>query len=907
VILCARNHATITPPSSGDTGAHPMLPGEGGIGKSFIFALVVLLSLPGTTMRLSYVTKHAFTGGKNSSGYAIFQDELPPSQVIDTLDATSRSGRGGKGVDKNADSEKAGIFKTILTEKELRTAAVHIDPETKERSLVMHHARVECVWCVGLNWKTDEMSTPSKQRFAIIEQPSAMTKLPGDNILNQLRPSGADLARDYEELMRQHRLLHAVDLVMQYHINSGSMPDVSYDLALLNTQNLFNILKTTYSYDATNLTNRLVQQILNICRSVVRQQAAWELVATEEGHHFLKKHRCNIWDLKTMTQFLQPRLMVTLDHFIFVLSLMSGQIAPMFENDIMTSFAHHMATTAPAEQQPLRTRSDELVGDYDNHIKLGLRTAGGRQQSQEMEDQRYLTWVKPSAAKAFRALHDFMSAVCVSTPRLEYITDLIYKKANRLVRSNYYDRDHDSKRLRVMRLPSGEEPADLIPSVIIKPVPGISSEKIQIAIAVSVFERMLMPISVGSEARIADLISLRHLHEHEQALFRQRLGETPLQRIMLPTYTVEDLTPDWAQRMAHVDIFTDPLMQAIRHIIECATFRSTPHTKNRMLERNEVDRIGRASFLVCSSPRPFRLRLPNGNTTIVGLSSMMQLLAVRQTDKNTQLVIVNESRPTASGRHMVASSLGLGAWQTATTNIDQRFKRASESAHIAWNGTQMSYLSHDPDHLQALVRLECCTGRFEYQEALAADLKLDPTAPWNYAPNLDLLSVKLFERRRDTQLALLRRAGVIAIPDDLSKDERFSNLLHLSYPKDDILAYALGRGAIQEALDANDTTKMVPLSTVLLRRGSTIGNSNAEIIPPPPPPPAGQLHADAVSADEDEEVVLRAALEAEQEMAQAASLAPHAPAARELAAHAIFIEPEDESGDDDDEEEEEYI
>jgi hypothetical protein len=173
-----------------------------------------------------------------------------------------------------------------------------------------------------------------------IELKQKGTKEASEDLISQHRPKSTESSAILSAITRNFKLHHAMFLDIEDMISCGAIPDVSKDFAKYMQQEMEHHLKDGLGIPGENMTTRKAQSIILLARELCIGEAAFWLLATQDGHDWLAKNNYKSpFAAGPIRDFIVDKLKITKEHFAYAATLLGFQIVNSVETDAITALA----------------------------------------------------------------------------------------------------------------------------------------------------------------------------------------------------------------------------------------------------------------------------------------------------------------------------------------------------------------------------------------------------------------------------------------------------------------------------------------------------------------------------------------------------------------------------------------
>ena len=191
-----------------------LLTGEGASGKSFIFDLLEMISVPGVTLNATHVTAMAFQSDEDMSDIMLIFHEMPPTMI---------------GIDRYGNEIGADpYFKNRLTKQ--MTVTVHPVKDSDTRRVAISVNRCMGTTVAALNERVPSTSTAIMQRF-LRHSMTKTTRVDADPDDSTYRPDWGTDDDLNADILHRFKLQDFYLFAAEKAIESHALPDVDVGVA----------------------------------------------------------------------------------------------------------------------------------------------------------------------------------------------------------------------------------------------------------------------------------------------------------------------------------------------------------------------------------------------------------------------------------------------------------------------------------------------------------------------------------------------------------------------------------------------------------------------------------------------------------------------------------------------------
>jgi hypothetical protein len=276
---------------------HLLVYGPAASGKTNLHRKLMAFSCDGTYRKVSHDTEKAYTGEDNFDALIFLYDEMPDKMI--------NPGIGGQG---------DPLFKTLLSENEITTTMMVIDPDTKTRTAKEFVCRVYAALFVLTNVTEDKMPEPIASRLFTVET-VRHGRMEIDFLLKdeEINTNPMDTIRA-ELACQEFKIIQAMISHIEVMARSRFAPFVFQRSALLR----WNLVKTNLTKIGLLLEPRKDNHIMSFTRTVTLGEACTRLFFTTDVFKDAKTvHRAFKYEhlLK-----MRPFLFSTEEHLVYAIT-----------------------------------------------------------------------------------------------------------------------------------------------------------------------------------------------------------------------------------------------------------------------------------------------------------------------------------------------------------------------------------------------------------------------------------------------------------------------------------------------------------------------------------------------------------------------------------------------------------
>lgn len=771
--------------------------GSAATSKSYALMIAGLTHLPGAAMTEAYQTTHSYCTGGNEGYQLIIKHEFSTSELIDPTDNPSKGAHG--------DPQKTAFAKAMMTEFQITSRIMVLDPETKKRYPQILTTLTHGVQLGGYNGKEEGIHEPLKSRYIFYITKKTSSEDPSQNVSNYKRQTSSDTSTEAYDVLQQHHCIDAVMCIYTVLVNAGVLSDSLSEHAVELIDKVLERLRS-YGMPAESFGIRRTQTVHGLVRTLAMKTAIFALLGTELGHAWLRETKRKPEDWETLRDFVAPRALATTEHLVYVLTLLDFQFIGLYDEDVLTLLAARMIKhNDPRRYVPLSVLASEMHGSEDVLVALGLRKqplpnepfqfvpnsprhpghnavaaaaahagkdmgrnvlVGGALPSaaapvnpgsvvageEVLKDWRYLVLVAKSEEQLVKDLVQDLKCFCHYEIRPSEIHQILKNAEKQWIEAPYLKPDEGSGRL-VRCHRSGERTllVDRIPCLIVRPLPSSeagagargATPKVQVGLSIHfMFKRLAMGFLVGEDCvEFEHTLTAGSLTMDQKQGLLERLKLLPLARMQQPTISAAEARKEG--KLAALAECDLCLRPMARAIYETLGHRYF----GSVGEADGLDdpAFAKRTFITAYPPPSFRLRISVAAPWGAGgpvVGTEEVLEAVNLSSMMQVLTIHRSTDP----RHILFFENHGRARATARAVHRSALRLTADEPNLHMESLEKPGHIYDQDHdlVATLARFEAMGGRGEPLMQMWHDQQgLTQSMPWFFSPQFDKIMVKM--------------------------------------------------------------------------------------------------------------------------------------------------------------------
>lgn len=611
--------------------------------------------------------------------------------------------------DKQGNHSKASNFKSMMTEHTPSAMRLEKNEKTKkwETKLYISKTHNEHIFCFNNKFRdrTIESSSFSRMIMLQLKKPVKLDDGTPDPIASQIRPESIEQGDSLQELGLTLKIMHGLLVEVEHMLACKSRPGPDVEIFMA-TIFLNQVCDEMGKLGVDVKGGRKKDYVLGMARSLCIMEQIFKLLGTAEGHAFLDMTGYHPFSHDAIYEFIFPRLIVTVDHVAFILTLLSFQWQTSWDGDISMMFAHMAGVKESARPQHLVTTIGELGEDAKTFMQLGIhepppgyaqplmtqvnpygggviapagaQREGGLDTSQPVLDARYVVYEEKDMTKLVKKIGAEIQAVTKGQPRDEVIYEFFKSNKSRFVDSRYYGLVDDE--LRILE-GAGTSKIPIVVDRVRPPRPntngmgrlgGRSHEKParQFGIAIDyLLKYHNVPVVPSHQDEIMKELRINYgLRDEEDAEeirdISNSIAKDVKERLRPIVVRSKDAKKEsFIRRLSYADP-SNAIIASIRKVLETPFLGIVRDmdTNERCYTDDEALYAAR-DILVYTHPRNFVLEVQDRegakkSRRFMNMEHMMQLVKVTRRTEGHVTVICNESRARKVGKQMISTSLG---------------------------------------------------------------------------------------------------------------------------------------------------------------------------------------------------------------------------------------------------------